>query len=153
MLFLLFELGSDRYAVEAGRIAEVLPLLEVQRIPHSPKGVSGAINYHGVPVPVVDLSELAIGEPTALRFSTRIVLVRLAEGPGAQRLLGLIAERATETLRCDGSEFVPSGVTSQEAPYLGPVRPDPRGLIQWVDPVKLLPPAVTASLYAALVER
>ena len=40
MLYLLFELGKDRYALEAGQVMEVLPLLEFKRIPHAIKGVA-----------------------------------------------------------------------------------------------------------------
>ena len=31
MLFLLFQLGRDRYALEASRVVEVVPLLVLQR--------------------------------------------------------------------------------------------------------------------------
>ena len=56
-------------------------------------------------------------------------------------LLGLIAEKATETLRREPGEFVTSGVTNAGTPYLGPVVTDARGLIQWVEVGKLLPAA------------
>ena len=36
MLFLLFELGTDRYALDALQIAEVLPLVAIKRIPRAP---------------------------------------------------------------------------------------------------------------------
>ena len=72
---------------------------------------------------------------------------------GATRLLGLIAERATETIRRDPADFVASGVTGHGAPYLGPVATDSRGLLQWVDPGALLPPSVRDVLFAPAVER
>ena len=33
MLFLLFEMGKDRYALDVRQIAEVLPLVAVTRVP------------------------------------------------------------------------------------------------------------------------
>ena len=36
MLFLLFRLDQDRYAIEARQVAEVLPMLTVKQIPQAP---------------------------------------------------------------------------------------------------------------------
>ena len=63
MLFLIFELGADRYALQAAHIAEVLPVVRIKRVPHAPPGVIGVFDYHGAPVPVIDLSELTLGRP------------------------------------------------------------------------------------------
>lgn len=152
MLFLLFRLGKDRYALEAGQIGEVLPLLEVKALPSAPPGVAGVINYHGVPVPVVDLSVLALGRPAESRLSTRIVLTHYAGDDGRPHWLGLIAEYATETIRLDSAAFASSGVTSSAAPYLGPVAPDPRGMIQRIDPAQILPPPIREALFQPLAE-
>ena len=43
MLFLLFRLGHDRYALEARRVVEVVPLLALKKIPQAPRGVVGEI--------------------------------------------------------------------------------------------------------------
>ena len=59
MLFLLFQIGKDRYALEASRVVEVVPLLALKELPQAPKGVAGLFNYRGALVPAVDLSELA----------------------------------------------------------------------------------------------
>ena len=49
MLFLLFQLGKDRYALEASRVVEVVPLLALKQLPQAPKGVAGIFNYRGPP--------------------------------------------------------------------------------------------------------
>lgn len=154
MLFLLFQLGDDRYALDATRVEEVLPRVRLKQIPHAPKGVAGVFSYRGEPLPVIDLSATALGRPAALRLSTRLLVVRLDEADGGRRI-ALLAERATETVRRDPAEFVPSGVNSQGARYLGPVAPDPRsGLIQRIEVGQLLPPNVRDALFqqAASVE-
>src|SRR5215471_14522815 len=75
MLFLLFQLGNDRYALEARRVVEAVPLLELTRLPQAPKGVAGIFNYRGHPVPAIDLCELTLGVAASERFSTRIIIV------------------------------------------------------------------------------
>jgi chemotaxis-related protein WspB len=147
MLFLLFELGKDRYALDVRQIAAVLPLVGVKQIPKAPQAMNGLFNYHGAPVPVVDLSQLTLGRPSARRLSTRIVLVHYPDQAGRTHLLGLIAERATQTARHEASDFVASGVTNSGAPYLGPVVTDARGLVQWIDVRRLLPPSFRDLLF------
>ena len=48
MLFLVFQLGQDRYALDTGTVAEVLPLVEITPIPLAPAGMAGLFNYRGV---------------------------------------------------------------------------------------------------------
>ena len=149
MLFLLFRLGKDRYAIEAKRVAEVLPMLEAKQIPQAPPAVRGAFDFRGQPVPLLDLSQLALGRPAPAQLSTRIVLVDYPDGRGGTRLLGLLAENVTETLRRDPEEFRDAGVELPDAPWLGRVASDAGGLVQWVQVEQLLPPELRALLFPA----
>lgn len=151
MLFLLFEVGRDRYALDVERIIEVLPLVTLRGLPQSSPGVAGIFVYRGTPVPAIDLSELALGRPAADLVSTRIVLVRYADGTGATHVLGLIAERATDTLRCEPGDFAAFGISTGSAPYLGPVIRDSRGLIQRIDIDGLLSETIRTLLFASAV--
>jgi chemotaxis-related protein WspB len=153
MLFLQFQLGNDRYALDSRQVVEVLPLLGIKQIPQAPAGVAGAFNYRGKPVPVIDLSELALSCPARLRMSTRIIIVRYPDGMGTPHLLGLIAEKATETLRRDPADFTDTGVSTDGASYLGPVATAPDGLVQWIEVSKLLPSAVRDVLFKQPLER
>jgi len=147
MLFLLFHLGQERYALEARRVVEVVPLLALTRMPHAPRGLAGIFNYRGQPVPALDLCELALGHPAIERMSTRIIIVNYATADGPQ-LLGLIAEQATDMLRKEARDFVQSGVNIDGAPYLGPVLMDAGGAIQWVLEQNLLPEQVRSFLFS-----
>jgi chemotaxis-related protein WspB len=142
MLFLKFRIGGEEYALDAPQIVEILPLLEVTRVPKAPAGIAGLINYRGTPVPVVDLSELTLGRPAQPHISTRLILVRYGE-----HLLGLIAERATEMMRRDAGSFIDSGIASDAAPYLGPFTQDGGRLVRWIKAQNLLPPAISSVLF------
>jgi chemotaxis-related protein WspB len=134
MLFLLFQLGDDRYALEATHTVEVMPFVAVKRIPHAPRGVAGVFNYRGRPVPALDLCLLTIGRPARELLSTRIIVVNFADATGKIQWAGLIAEQATGMMRREASQFVDPGVTVAAAPYLGPVLTDERGVIQLLRP-------------------
>jgi chemotaxis-related protein WspB len=147
MLFLRFELGSDRYAIDTRQIVEILPLVEVKRIPQAPAGVLGLVDYHGVPVPVIDLSQLAVGRPARRCFSTRLIITRSTDEGGRDRVLGVVAEKATGTLRREPGDFVDCAITNERAPYLGPLTRDDQGLVQWIDVAKVLPAPVREMLF------
>lgn len=150
MLFLTFRLGQDRYALDAGQIEAILPLVAIKQLPGAPAGVAGAIGYRGRPVPLIDLSLLALGRPAEPLLSTRIILLRYPVAAEERRLLGLLAEKAVEAVERDPGDFVASGVEAGMPPYLGPVAPDADGLIQWIRGEALLPPAIRDILFAQL---
>jgi chemotaxis-related protein WspB len=147
MLFLLFRLGKDRYALPAREVVEVLPMLEVKQIPQAPPAVRGAFDFRGRPVPLVDLAQLAFGRASSELLSTRIVLVEHGDGHGGTRLLGLLAEQVTETMRRNPEDFRAAGVEVPDAPWLGPVASDEGGLVQRVDVAQLLTPELRALLF------
>ncbi|MCO7611034.1 MULTISPECIES: chemotaxis protein CheW [Pseudomonas] len=147
-LFLVFRIGQERYALQAVDVVEVLPRLQLKPIARAPSWVAGVFAYRGVVVPVIDLCELTFGRPAQLRTSTRLVLVHYrsdAERP--PRVLGLLLEQANDTLRCDPREFQPYGLDNRQAPYLGPVREDAQGLLQWVRVDDLLAAEVRELLF------
>ncbi|MEX3630406.1 MAG: chemotaxis protein CheW [Burkholderia sp.] len=158
MLFLLFELEGARYALDAADIAEVLPLSFAKSIPGAPAWVAGIVIHRGAPVPVIDVSWLALGRPAAPLRSTRLVIVRVrlpldgdaepavAEG---ERLLGLIVERVTQTARLDPAAFRDGGIDTPHARWLGPVAHDTHGVVQRVAVRHLLGEEARALLYAA----
>ena len=149
MLLLLFRIGNDAYAIDAGQVSEVLPVVDLKGVPHAPAGIVGLFDLRGEVVPVIDLSLLVTGRPAARRLSTRLIVVRYADGAAQSSLLGLIAERVTETLRRTDAEFVSSGVAQPDTAYLGPITAHRGVLVQRIDVNRLLPPAVRAALGSA----
>jgi chemotaxis-related protein WspB len=153
MMFLLFHLGKDRYVLDASRVIEVLPLVALKKIPGAPQGVAGLFNYQGQPVPAIDLSDLTLGQPSADRLSTRIIIVNYPDEAGRNHPLGLIAERATEIIRRESREFAEPGLKVGGAAYLGPVLLDSQGVIHLVREQHLLPDHVRDSLFCVTVEQ
>lgn len=149
-LFLVFHIGSERFALKATEVVEVLPRLPLKPIAQAPVWVAGIFAHRGALVPVIDLSALTFGTVAHARTSTRLVLVNYQPQPLSQaRWLGLILEQATDTLRCDPAEFQPYGLDNRQAPYLGPVREDALGLMQWIGVAELLTDDVRALLFSS----
>lgn len=148
MLILQFRMGEDTYALDSRQVVRVLPAARLKRLPGAPPGVAGLLNFEGAPVPVLDLSELALGRPAAEHLSTRIILTELAGQGEERRLLGLLAEDATNTMHCDAADFTAAGVTCQGARYLGPVASLGGRLVQRLELERLL----TTEVYEALAQ-
>jgi chemotaxis-related protein WspB len=148
MLFLLFQVGQDRFALEASHVVEVVPLLNLKKIHQAPRGVAGLFNYRGQPVPAVDLCDLTLNKPADEYLSTRIIIVQYPDAGGNRRLLGLIAEQATDLMRKNDADFTDPNVRINAAPYLGPVIMDAQGSIQWIHEQRLLSDSVRDMLFS-----
>lgn len=146
MLHVCFQLGSDKYVMDARRILEVLPMVTLRVTPQAPRGVAGAFVYRGQVAPVLDFGEMARGLPCVPRFSTRILMLDYA-AKSEKRPLGILVERATGTIDLRPEEFVDGGFRSPLAPYLGRVIREEHRLIQSVDVDRLLPEPMVEMLF------
>lgn len=147
MLFLIFKLDGDRYAIEVDRVASVLPLVSAKKIPHAPDAVAGLFTYRGDAIPLIDLCQLALGRPARRQLSTRIIVLDYAADDGKPRKLGVIAEQVVETIRRATEDFESCGVSDRNTAYLGPVAADSAGLIQWIRIEQLLPESIREVLF------
>jgi chemotaxis-related protein WspB len=150
MLYLLVQLANDNYALDARHVVEVLPVVDLKHIPHAPFGVAGILNYHGAPVPVLDLAELVLGRLSQVRMNTRIVITRHVDSSAQEHFLALMAEQTTETIRREESDFVPSGVAVSSVPYLGPVIVEANRIVQRIEIEHLLPAHLREELFTEL---
>jgi chemotaxis-related protein WspB len=152
MLVLQFRVGGDCYGLEGKTIIEVAPLVTLRKIPHAACYVAGLFNYRGRLVPVIDLSALLIAVPSRPLMSTRIVLVHYELSPGVAKILGLIAEGATEVISCDDKRMQSPGIAIEGAPYLGKIWVDEKKSLQLIDLHKILPADLQIALFADLEE-
>jgi chemotaxis-related protein WspB len=151
MLFLVFKIGKDSYALDVGRVTEVLPLVDCKRIPHAPAGLAGLFNYHGTFVPLIDLTELAIGRPSDNKMTTRIIVASYIDESGKHHTIGLKAEQVMETLRREKSDFMDPGMSVTGALYLGPVTTDNGRIIQQIEIDAVIPASLREQLFRELV--
>lgn len=98
-LFLLFQVGADRYALDVHEVVEVTPLRKLKQLPGAPAWVAGLLTHRGWTVPVIDVAARAGLDSAKDKTSTRLVLVhyqgRTADEYAPVYLLGLILEQAT----------------------------------------------------------
>lgn len=148
MLFILFKLGKEQYALETAQVVEVVPRLPLRPQAGTPAYVAGLFNYHGTVVPVLDLGMLNCGTPCSERLSTRIILVNYTLKNGVRKILGLIAESVTDAVKKEACEFSAVGVVTEQTAYLGTIALDEGIMIQCVLPEHLLSAEVEPLLFS-----
>lgn len=129
-LLLLLAVGEQLFALESADVVEVIPRVMLRPVSGSPPHRPGVFNFRGQVVPVVDVSRLISGEPCAANLSSRIIMVRPRQDNGDAALIGLLAERVTDTLVMALSSFQAAEGAATPLPFLGGVALDERGLIQ-----------------------
>lgn len=138
MLMLLFWVGDDRYALAGRQVVEIVSLVELKKLARSPNYVAGLLNYGGKITPVIDLCQLLSGTPSRPYLSTRIMIVNYLSDGETNYLLGLIAERVTEMLEVQETDFIDPGIQVDAAAFLGNIILDPQGMIQCIQVESLL---------------
>jgi purine-binding chemotaxis protein CheW len=105
--FLTFTLGDEQYAVEVGKVREVLEYTEVTRVPRTRDYMMGVINLRGSVVPVVDLRRKFGLEEAEQTVDTSIVVMELDFGDEAV-VLGTVADSVQEVISMDAGQIEPS---------------------------------------------
>ena len=74
------------------------------------------------------------------------MLVHSPDENGLSHILGLMVERVTDTLTADEVTFAPTGMTTEDAPYLGDIATDAHGMIHRLRVEALLPTPMRVAL-------
>ncbi|ALP52609.1 hypothetical protein Tel_05295 [Candidatus Tenderia electrophaga] len=144
MMMLLFKINGERYGLDVADVVELVPYVVLQSLPKSPAYIAGLMNFRGRIVPVVDLSILLCDKPVKHLMSSRIILIQPVKSE--PRLVGLLAENVTETVKVSEDIFTDTGIQPETSAFVDKVVMHPAGVIQFVSPTKLLPKEVRVML-------
>jgi chemotaxis-related protein WspB len=152
MLLLCFRVAQDAYAVNARHVVEVVPRVDLRAVPHAPPFLAGLFHYRGQVVPVVDLGLLMGAAACRDSLTTRVMLVDYSLGTQRRALLGLMAEQVDDVRKVADEQLVFPAMHMPEAPYLGPILEEDRGLVQLIAVEHVLPEALRDGLFGVLAE-
>src|SRR5262249_50825765 len=126
--YVVFELAGERYALEVGRVQEVLDVGAMTKVPGGAESLRGLFNLRGHVVPVWDL-RVPFGLPPAgpVEAEARAHCVLMVESPGQRsaKVCGLLVDRVSDVL-----EFLPEDLQPVPSLGLGKVSPFVRGLFR-----------------------
>ena len=138
MQVLLTNVGGRRFALDCAEVVEVLPIVEHRTAGAGPAWLRGLFNLRGAMVPLVDLSVIVDGTPTAPKLGSRIVVLRLeaelfdaTRADGGANLVGLLVPEAFGPFPRDFSQAgAHPGFDFAGASHLGPTIAEEEGFLQ-----------------------
>lgn len=119
--YLTFTLGSEGYGVGILSVREIIGVMEITPVPHTPEYIKGVVNLRGKVIPVLDL-RLKFGMPSKdydERTCVIVVEVRAQSGPVQ---VGLVVDSVSEVINIAAAEIEPPpslGSSSESDSILG----------------------------------
>ena len=103
---LTYRLGDELFALDIGKVREVLDFTTVTKVPRSPEFMRGVINLRGSVVPVVDL-KLKFGMPMTDRSIDTCVIIAEVFVNGETSVIGALADSVQEVIDLDTDQIAP----------------------------------------------
>lgn len=105
--YLTFGLSTEVFAVEVGKVREILDYTTITKVPRTPEFMRGVINVRGSVVPVVDL-RLKFGmTETERTLGTCIIVLEIAL-EGETIILGALADSVQEVIELESEQIEPA---------------------------------------------
>lgn len=104
--YLTFKLGDEVFALDIGKVREVLDFTSVTKVPQTPDFMRGVINLRGNVVPVVDM-RLKFGMPMTEKTVNTCVIITEIQVDGESTIAGAMADSVQEVLDLEPEQIEP----------------------------------------------
>lgn len=119
--YLTFSLGHEEYGVGILKVREIIGVMEITAVPHTPSYIKGVINLRGRVIPVLDL-RLKFGmEPKEYDERTCVIVVEVQGRTGPVQV-GMVVDSVSEVANITAAEIEPPpslGSSSESDNILG----------------------------------
>ena len=105
--FLTFTLADEVFAVDIGRVKEVLEFTALTKVPRTPASMCGVINLRGSVVPVMDM-RLKFGMPQSERTVNTCIIIIEVTVDESKTVLGAMADSVKEVMSLDPDQIDPA---------------------------------------------
>jgi purine-binding chemotaxis protein CheW len=105
--YLSFKLGEEVFALEIGKVREVLDFTAVTKVPRTPEFIRGVTNVRGSVVPVVDL-RLKFGMAKTNKTVNTCLIIAEVTVDEETSVLGALADSVQEVMDLDPGQIEPA---------------------------------------------
>lgn len=109
--YLTFMLADEVFAVDVGRVREILEISNITKVPQTPEFMRGVINLRGSVVPVIDM-RLKFGMTETERTVNTCIIVVEVVMDGETIVLGSLADSVQEVIEMEPEQI-------EAAPHIG----------------------------------
>lgn len=104
--YLTFALGNEEYGVGILKVREIIGIMEITAVPHTPGYIKGVINLRGRVIPVVDLRLKFHMERADYTDRTCIIVVEV-QNKAETVQVGMLVDSVSEVLNISAEEIEP----------------------------------------------
>jgi purine-binding chemotaxis protein CheW len=105
--YLTFTLEEEVFAIDIGKVREVLDYTAVTRVPQTPEFMRGVINLRGNVVPVMDMRQKFGMSATEKRVNTCIIIMEVMVDDEVT-IIGSLADSVREVLDLEPGQIEPA---------------------------------------------
>lgn len=105
--YLTFNLADDVFAVDVGKVREILDYVPATRVPGTPEFMRGVINVRGNVVPVVDM-RLKFGMAETEKTVDTCIVVMETDLDGERSVLGALVDSVEEVFELESRHIEPA---------------------------------------------
>ncbi|MFA7383713.1 MAG: chemotaxis protein CheW [Desulfurivibrionaceae bacterium] len=104
--YLTFSLGNEGYGVGILSVREIIGVMEITAVPHTPDYIKGVINLRGKVIPVLDLRLKFNMDRKDYDERTCVIVVEV-QGQTAPVQVGMVVDSVSEVLNISAGEIEP----------------------------------------------
>jgi purine-binding chemotaxis protein CheW len=104
--YLTYNLGDEVFALDIGKVREVMDFTAITKVPRTPDFMRGVINLRGGVVPVVDL-RLKFGMAAAEKTVNTCIIITEVTVDGESAILGALADSVQEVIELEPGSISP----------------------------------------------
>ncbi len=119
--YLTFILGDEEYGVGIMKVREIIGVMEITAVPHTPEYIKGVINLRGRVIPIMDLRLKFAMEEREYTDRTCVVVVEV-QGQNGSMQVGMLVDAVSEVMNILAEDIEPPpdfGLTTDANNILG----------------------------------
>jgi chemotaxis-related protein WspB len=121
MLAVVWEVGEERFTIDASQVVEVVPVVSLHRAAGLPDWMLGLGDYHGRLIPILDGAKLVEVPASPPRLGARVLVIAV-DACGSRRVVGLQVSAVQGVASIDLNDAAGHrGFASADAPHLAEV--------------------------------
>ena len=104
--YLTFTLGTEEYGIVITKVREIIGIMEITAVPHTPDFIKGVINLRGRVIPIIELRMRFGMEVKAYDDRTCIIVVDVP-GPTGTVQVGMLVDSVSEVINIAPQDIEP----------------------------------------------
>jgi purine-binding chemotaxis protein CheW len=104
--YLTFSLGTEEYGIVITKIREIIGVMEITAVPHTPDFIKGVINLRGRVIPIIEL-RMRFGMEVKPYDDRTCIIVVDVPGPTGTVQVGMLVDSVSEVINITNQDIDP----------------------------------------------